>query len=58
MLNTELQEILYDSDGAAWGVKCKDPEGNVGVAKATMLVGDPSYFPKEKVKVTGRVVRR
>jgi len=57
MLNTELQEILYDEDGAAWGVKCKDPEGNIGVAKGTMLIGDPSYFPSSKVKVTGRVVR-
>lgn len=27
------------------------------VAKATMLIGDPSYFPKRMVRPTGRVAR-
>ena len=27
------------------------------VAKATMVIGDPSYFPREKVSSTGKVVR-
>jgi Rab GDP dissociation inhibitor len=52
MLNTEVDEILFDDLGAAWGVKC----GNQ-VAKGTMIIGDPSYFPKEKVKAVGKVVR-
>jgi len=56
MLNTDVEEILFDADGAAWGVKCKTDEG-VGVAKATMVIGDPSYFPAEKKRSTGKVVR-
>jgi len=52
MLNRDVDEILFDDLGAAWGVKCGDE-----VAKATMVIGDPSYFPKEKIRTTGKVVR-
>lgn len=52
MLNTDVNEILYDADGSAWGIKC----GNE-VAKGTMLIGDPTYFPKEKIRPTGKVIR-
>jgi len=43
MLNREVNEILFDDEGAAWGIKCGEE-----VAKATMVIGEPSYFPKEK----------
>lgn len=52
MLNRDIDEILYDESGAAYGVKA----GNE-MAKAKMVIGDPSYFPKDKVKATGQVVR-
>ena len=52
MLNRDVDEILFDDLGAAWGVRC----GNE-VAKGTMIIGDPSYFPKEKIKAVGKVAR-
>jgi len=41
MLNRGVDEVLFDEDGCAWGVR-----GGDEVAKGTMFVGDPSYFPK------------
>lgn len=53
MLNRGVDEVLFDDDGVAWGIK-----GGNEVAKATMLLGDPSYFAKyNKCKVVGKVVR-
>jgi Rab GDP dissociation inhibitor len=52
MLNTNVDEVLFNEDGVAWGVR----SGNE-VAKATMIIGDPSYFPGEKTRVVGQVVR-
>lgn len=52
MLNRSVDEILFDVDGVAWGIR-----GGDEVAKATMFLGDPSYFPSSKVRATGRVVR-
>lgn len=52
MLNRDVDEILYDDAGVAYGIK----SGNA-MAKAKMVIGDPSYFPKEKVRSTGQVVR-
>jgi len=52
MLNREVDEILLDDDGKAYGIKC----GNE-MAKADMVIGDPSYFPREKVRPTGQVAR-
>lgn len=51
MLNQDIDEILYE-DGKAFGVKA----GNQ-MAKAKFIVGDPSYFPPEKIKPTTVVVR-
>jgi len=51
MLNRDIDEILYEN-GVASGVKA----GNE-MAKAKMIIGDPSYFPKEKLRSTGQVVR-
>ncbi|KAJ3207147.1 Rab GDP dissociation inhibitor alpha [Dinochytrium kinnereticum] len=50
MLNKPIDEIVYE-DGKFVGVKS---EGEM--AKAKLVIGDPSYFP-DKVKKVGRVVR-
>lgn len=52
MLNRDIDEIVMDGNGQACGVK----SGNE-MASAKMVIGDPSYFPREKVKATGQVVR-
>jgi Rab GDP dissociation inhibitor len=51
MLNQDIDEILYE-DGKAVGIKT----GNQ-MAKAAMVIGDPSYFPSDKIRATGEVVR-
>lgn len=51
MLNKDVDEILY-KNGVAWGIKT----GNE-MAKADVIVGDPSYFSEEKSKRVGKVVR-
>jgi len=51
MLNKGVDEVLY-KDGKAWGIKT----GNE-VAKAGIIVGDPSYFDASKSRVMGQVVR-
>jgi Rab GDP dissociation inhibitor len=52
MLNKRGLEVLFDDSKVFTGVK--DAEGKV--AKAAIVVGDPSYFPG-KTKTTGKVVR-
>lgn len=52
MLNQDIDEILFGDDGKAYGVKA----GNQ-MAKAGMIIGDPSYFDPKRIKETGKVVR-
>ena len=52
MLNHDVDEIVYNDQGEAIGVK----SGNA-MARAKFVVGDPSYFPKTKVRATGQIVR-
>ena len=52
MLNQDIDEILFNDNGEAYGVKA----GNQ-MAKAGMVIGDPSYFSSDKIKPTGSVVR-
>lgn len=53
MLNKKVDEILYNTDGSFQGVKSGDE-----VAKAPIVIGDPSYFLKyDKVDKKGQVVR-
>uniref|UniRef100_A0A7S0CCT9 Rab GDP dissociation inhibitor n=1 Tax=Proboscia inermis TaxID=420281 RepID=A0A7S0CCT9_9STRA len=52
MLNRDVDEVLIGEDGKAYGVMA----GNE-MAKAKMVIGDPSYFPKSMVRATGQVVR-
>jgi Rab GDP dissociation inhibitor len=58
MLNTQVDEILYDGDKAT-GIKATmkgiEPEMKFET-KAKTILGDPSYFPG-KVKVVGHVLR-
>lgn len=51
MLNQDVDEVVIE-DGKAVGVKA----GNQ-MARAKMVIGDPSYFPAEKIKPSGIVVR-
>lgn len=52
MLHQDVDEILYDSEGKFAGIRCGD-----AAASATTVIGDPSYFPADKVKREGRVIR-
>jgi Rab GDP dissociation inhibitor len=52
MLNKAVDEILFDDEGKAWGVK-----GDNEVARANIIIGDPSYFSASKTRSIGRVVR-
>mmetsp|Transcript_25594 Transcript_25594/g.38372 ORF Transcript_25594/g.38372 Transcript_25594/m.38372 type:complete len:451 (+) Transcript_25594:440-1792(+) len=52
MLNRDVDEITFDGDGKANGIKC----GNE-LARAKIIIGDPSYFPRDKVRPTGKVAR-
>ena len=52
MLNQDIDEIMFNEAGEAYGVKAGDQ-----MAKASMVIGDPSYFPQEKIKPTGVLVR-
>lgn len=51
MLNQDVDEIIFE-DGKATGIKA----GNQ-IAKAPIIIGDPSYFSAEKVRPTGKIVR-
>jgi len=52
ILNCPVDEVLFDGAGKAWGIRA-----GAEVAKAPVIIGDPSYFAPEKVRATGRVVR-
>lgn len=52
MLDTPIDEVLYDENKKFAGVKTKE-----GTAKAPMVIADPTYFP-ERVKKTGQKVVR
>lgn len=52
MLNKGVDEILFNELGKAWGIKT----GNE-IAKAPLIIGEPSYFPASKCEVRGRVAR-
>ncbi|ODV85392.1 hypothetical protein CANARDRAFT_28187 [[Candida] arabinofermentans NRRL YB-2248] len=52
MLDTPVEEVLYDDEEKFQGVKTKE-----GIAKAPIVIADPTYFPS-KVKATGEKVIR
>lgn len=63
--------MLFGPDGKAWGVRAGNEvcsvhlvtvwlwplNVNLQVAKGTLIIGDPSYFPRDKCRVRGRVIR-
>jgi Rab GDP dissociation inhibitor len=51
MLNKAVDEVLFE-EGVAWGIRT----GN-GIAKAALIIGDPSYFPLNMTRKAGTVVR-
>lgn len=57
MLNTNIDELLYDGDKAV-GIKAtmSGVEEMKFETKAKMILGDPSYFP-DKAKIIGHVLR-
>lgn len=44
MLDHTVDEVLFNDKGEAWGIR----HGSE-YAKAKVVIGDPSYFPKAKV---------
>ena len=56
MLNRDVDEILFDDNGKAIGITSSE-DGKKMMAKAPMIIGDPSYFAQDKIKPTSQVVR-
>eukprot|EP00537_Pseudo-nitzschia_pungens_P003070 CAMPEP_0172378654 /NCGR_PEP_ID=MMETSP1060-20121228/69528_1 /TAXON_ID=37318 /ORGANISM="Pseudo-nitzschia pungens, Strain cf. cingulata" /LENGTH=465 /DNA_ID=CAMNT_0013106379 /DNA_START=477 /DNA_END=1874 /DNA_ORIENTATION=- len=56
MLNRDVDEILFDDSGKAIGITSSE-DGKKMMAKAPMIIGDPSYFNQDKVRPTSQVVR-
>lgn len=52
MLNTPVEELLYDENGKFSGIKTSE-----GTAKAPLLICDPSYVGDNKRRPTDKVVR-
>jgi Rab GDP dissociation inhibitor len=56
MLNKDVSEILYNSDGTVAGVRSGEGD-DAEIALAPLVIGDPSYFPADKKVKTGRIIR-
>lgn len=62
MLNTNVDEIKYDSSGKVSGIRAtmkergEEGEGMKFETKCSKIIADPSYFPN-KVKVVGHLVK-
>jgi len=58
ILNTSIEEIVYDESGKVAGARISRPDdnGEHHLAKCSCIVADPSYAP-DKVRKTGQVVR-
>jgi len=53
MLNRPVDDVLFDAGGKAWGIR-----GGNEVARAPLILGDPSYFAAYgKCAMVGQVVR-
>lgn len=53
MLRCKFQEVLSDDKGVAVGIV--DEDGCAATAKA--VIGDPTYFPEDKRKANGEIIR-
>jgi Rab GDP dissociation inhibitor len=56
MLNRDVDEIVFDADGKATGIISSEDDRKM-MAKAPMIIGDPSYFSQDKIRPTSQVVR-
>jgi len=56
MLNAQGPKVEYGEDGVAIGVTATF-DGALRAARARIVIGDPSYFPPEKVRRVGQVIR-
>ena len=56
ILNKGVDEVLLNPDGTAAGVR-SGSGADAEVALAPIVIGDPSYFKEDMVRVTGRVIR-
>jgi Rab GDP dissociation inhibitor len=52
MLNTIIDEILFDTDGKVKGIRVGED-----TATAPIVICDPSYTTEDRLKPTGRVIR-
>jgi Rab GDP dissociation inhibitor len=52
MLNTNIDEILFDADGKVNGIRAGE-----NTAKAPIVICDPSYTTEDRLKPTGKVIR-
>jgi|EP00945_MAST-04E_sp_MAST-4E-sp1_P004321 Rab GDP dissociation inhibitor len=59
MLMRDVHEIVRNEDGVVVGVTSKNPEEKDAeeAAVANIVVGDPSYFGKDRCELRGHVVR-
>ena len=56
MLNRGVDEVIM-KDGKSWGIRSNNEKGEPEIAKAPVIIGDPSYFADAQKKKTGQVVR-
>jgi len=62
MLNTDIDEVLYDENGRVSGIRAtmkerdEAGEGMKFTTKTKKIIADPSYFPS-KAEITGYVLR-
>ena len=52
MLNTHIDEILFNDDGKVKGVRVGE-----NTATAPIVICDPSYTTEDRLKPTGKVIR-
>ena len=52
MLNTNIDEILFNADGKVTGIRAGE-----NTASAPIVICDPSYTTDDRLKPTGRVIR-
>ena len=52
MLNTPIDENLFDADGKVTGIRSGEDK-----AHAPLIICDPSYTTNDRLKPTGKIIR-
>jgi len=52
MLNTNIDEILFDGDGKVTGIRSGEDK-----AFAPLVICDPTYTTNDRLKPTGKIIR-